>query len=77
MTNEIDTETSGQLFWRRWREDYQPRGLRLGQAFCNHFNLSAKELDSTIADGPNLFYQTNEAIASMQVNDFLERWGSL
>lgn len=63
-------EAEGRKFWRLWKEEYSGQGLRLGQAFCNHFKLSTKQSEK-------LFYETDESKARNSINAYLAHWQAL
>jgi hypothetical protein len=62
-------ENPSQLFWKAWKNTYKPSGLRLGQAFCNHFGVNPKS-----ENGQQLFYEQNEHIAENYINEFFRDW---
>lgn len=60
------------LFWLKYNAgdlNFQ----RLGQAFCNHFNLSKNESTDN-GTAPDLFYMTDEAEVKARIREITRNW---
>lgn len=73
MLAAFEDGTSGGLFWLKWKSgDF--RGQRLGQAFCNHFNLSERERKLVDNDTTRDLFYVSDEVAKPQIVKILERW---